>query len=269
METQTFDAIGTESVVVERMDGRIGVRKEHDPESSPVLQTRFDYGPFGVARKVTAADNTVQTIEYDRLGRPTTHTDPSTGTSTTRYNAFGEPIEQLNGAGQKTVTQYDLLGRATRVSSPDGVTTNTWDTAPLGKGRLQRSVARRRRPELHVQRQGTDHLREVGHREHHLPGQRRVRRHRPAGQHHLSRHPGPGVALQGQLHLQAQRLPATGHGRLDECLVLARRWPERGRAADQADLRQSRLRGSDATRPRSACSRQSPRARPVDSSSGI
>ena len=39
------------------------------------------------------------------------------------------------------MTQYDLLGRATRVSSPDGVTTNTWDTAPLGKGRLQRSVS--------------------------------------------------------------------------------------------------------------------------------
>ncbi len=140
-ETQTFDAIGTESVVVERMDGRIGVRKEDDPESALPLQTRFEYGPFGVARKVTAADNTVQTIEYDRLGRPTTHTDPSTGTSTTRYNAFGEPIEQLNGASEKTVTQYDLLGRATRVSSPDGVTTNTWDTAPLGKGRLQRSVS--------------------------------------------------------------------------------------------------------------------------------
>jgi YD repeat-containing protein len=140
-EAQTFDAKGTESVVVERMDGRIGVRKEDDPESSLWLQTRFDYGPFGVARKVTAADNTVQTIEHDRLGRVTRHTDPSTGTTTARYNAFGEPIEQVNGAGERTVTQYDLLGRATRVNSPDGSTTNTWDTAPLGKGRLQRSVS--------------------------------------------------------------------------------------------------------------------------------
>ncbi len=141
LETHTFDAIGTESVVVERVDGRIGVRKEDDPELTLLLQTRFEYGPFGAARKVTAADNTFQTIEYDTLGRATKHTDPSTGTSTALYNAFGEQIEQINGAGEKTVTQYDLLGRATRVTSPDGVTTNTWDTAPLGKGKLQRSVS--------------------------------------------------------------------------------------------------------------------------------
>ncbi len=79
LETRTTDAKGTQSVIAERADRRIGVRREDDPESTAWLQTRFEYGPFGVARKVTAADSTVQTIEYDRLGHHSANSNEWSG----------------------------------------------------------------------------------------------------------------------------------------------------------------------------------------------
>jgi RHS repeat-associated protein len=141
LETHMSDAMGTESVTVERVDGRIAASQEDDPESTAWLQTSFDYGPFGAVRKVTAVDGTLQTFDYDRLGRPKRHVDPSTGTSSVDYNAFGEPIEQVNGANERTVISYDILGRVTVVTSPDGSMTNDWDAAALGKGKLQRSTS--------------------------------------------------------------------------------------------------------------------------------
>jgi len=133
-ESHTYDAKGNHSFVVEAADGRIEVRKED--VVTGLLQTRFGYGPFGLLRKVTAADATVQSTNYDSLGRAKKHIDPSTGTTTASYNAFGEMLETVDGAGNTTDIDYDLLGRPVLMTSPDGSTTYTWDTAPLGKGEL-------------------------------------------------------------------------------------------------------------------------------------
>ena len=136
LETHSYDGENVHSYIVERRDGRIGSRFEDDPASTAWLETRFDYGPFGLLRGTTAADTTTQTMMYDVRGRRIQHVDPSTGTTTTVYNAFGELRHEINGAGEQTnVHLYDALGRPTRISSPDGVTTYSWDK-PLGLGKL-------------------------------------------------------------------------------------------------------------------------------------
>jgi RHS repeat-associated protein len=139
LAAHTYDARGSHSFVVERPDGQIDSRHEDDPDSTDPdawLRTRFEYGPFGTVSRVVAADGTSQTMIYDKRGRRTEHVDPSAGTTTTSYNAFGDVIEEENGAGHPVHYDYDILGRPTRITSPDGTATNTWDVSPFGKGRL-------------------------------------------------------------------------------------------------------------------------------------
>jgi RHS repeat-associated protein len=136
LETHTVEPRGTKSYTVANVDGDVESRYEDDPGSSAWLRTRFEYGPFGLASKMVAADNTVQTMEYDTLGRLDRHVDPSSGTAETSYNAFGEPVRQINGLDEETTFAYDELGRLEQTRSPDGTATNTWDTADNGIGML-------------------------------------------------------------------------------------------------------------------------------------
>jgi RHS repeat-associated protein len=135
-ETHTYDALGTHRFVAATVDGDVVTSYEDDPESDSWLETRFEYGPFGETTRVEAPDGTVQTMRYDPLGRRDRLVDPSSGTSLTGYNAFGEVTSETSGANERITTQYDQLGRVFRVESPDGVATNTWDTAEHGVGLL-------------------------------------------------------------------------------------------------------------------------------------
>jgi RHS repeat-associated protein len=135
-ETHTSDPRNTESYTVLNVDGDVESRYQDDPDSTAWLRTRFEYGPFGLTTRMTAADGSTQTTRYDTLGRVDQHVDPSSGTTESSYNAFGEPVRQTNGAGEETTLRYDDLGRITETSSPDGTATNTWDTAENGIGYL-------------------------------------------------------------------------------------------------------------------------------------
>ena len=76
-------------------------------------------------------------MHYDPLGRPDRVEDPSSGTTITTYNAFGE-VATVTDAENRVTTfdEYDPLGRVKKKTSPDGVATNTWDTAAHGIGKL-------------------------------------------------------------------------------------------------------------------------------------
>ena len=134
LETHTHDAKGNHSYVVER-GGNVESRYEDDPESTEWLRTRFEYGPFGLPSKITAADATTQTMTYDGRGRRLTLDDPSTGITTTTYNAFGEVTSETDASGGITTYIHDDLGRIKSITSPDGQATYKWDTAPNGSGR--------------------------------------------------------------------------------------------------------------------------------------
>ena len=112
-------------------------RYEDDPNSTNWLRTHFEYGPFGETTKMVAPDETAQTMHYDALGRPDRVKVPSSGVTKTTYNAFGE-VASITDAENRITTfdEYDPLGRVKKKTSPDGVATNTWDTAAHGIGKL-------------------------------------------------------------------------------------------------------------------------------------
>jgi YD repeat-containing protein len=72
----------------------------------------------------------------DPLGRPDRVITNSSGATIITYNAFGEVRSVTDAENRVTTYEYDELGRVKTKTSPDGVATNTWDTAPLGVGKL-------------------------------------------------------------------------------------------------------------------------------------
>jgi RHS repeat-associated protein len=137
LETHTYDARNVHSYLVATVDGDIGSSFEDDPSSAAWLHTGFEYRPFGELARVTAADDTVTTMEYDLLGRRERLVDPSSGITTNTYNNFGEVETETNALNQVTTYTYDNLGRVLTIASPDdGTATNTWDIAPDGVGSL-------------------------------------------------------------------------------------------------------------------------------------
>lgn len=106
-----------------------------------------EYDPVGNRTKVTNADgDALQSsvlYTYDRLGRLLTQNDPDHGIYTYTYNALGEKLTDISpkmaAASQSVSLQYDLLGRTTSRTEPEGTTTWTYDNTTggnLGKGQL-------------------------------------------------------------------------------------------------------------------------------------
>jgi YD repeat-containing protein len=107
-ETHTYDAKGVHSYTIDTVDGQVDSRYEDDPNSANWLRTRFEYGSFGETTKITAPDpdHTAQIMHYDPLGRQTRLDDPSSGTTITTYNAFGE-VATVTDA-ETRITTFDL-----------------------------------------------------------------------------------------------------------------------------------------------------------------
>ncbi|WP_145906668.1 RHS repeat-associated core domain-containing protein [Kitasatospora viridis] len=105
------------------------------------------YGYNAVGRLGTVSDNAGNTwsYSYDLTGRPTSQTDPDTGTSFTTYDQVGNVASTKDGRGQILSYSYDLLGRMTGEYNGAGTTDPTkqltsevYDT--LAKGYLTSST---------------------------------------------------------------------------------------------------------------------------------
>jgi RHS repeat-associated protein len=94
-------------------------------------QVAHQHDAFGnlVATK-DALQNTI-TIAYDQRGRKVSMNDPDTGLWTYNYNALGELVWQQSAnqrvLAQVTTMAYDLLGRMTSRTEPEGVSTWYYD----------------------------------------------------------------------------------------------------------------------------------------------
>jgi RHS repeat-associated protein len=76
-------------------------------------------------------------MQYDALGRRTDLLDADRGHTTTTYDAFGEPLTELDVNGQMHILSRDPIGRTVvDFSTQDGVATYQWDTAPYGVGKI-------------------------------------------------------------------------------------------------------------------------------------
>ncbi|RKH06292.1 hypothetical protein D7V97_22750 [Corallococcus sp. CA053C] len=118
------------------LDGRGWVVKVSEPNpAGGVLNTSFEYGPFGTVMGTESVGRHAS-MEYDVRGRRTRLADPSNGVSVTRYNAFGDTRLVEDAEEEQQVFLRDALGRTTKVVTPLGENTYSWDTAVNGVGAL-------------------------------------------------------------------------------------------------------------------------------------
>jgi RHS repeat-associated protein len=94
-------------------------------------RTRYEYDAFGaVVRVRDAANDVVATVGYDSRGFKTSTTDADRGAWTWSRNALGEVTAVRDARGQQTLFEYDALGRVTKRTAPDGVSSWTWGGTP-------------------------------------------------------------------------------------------------------------------------------------------
>jgi YD repeat-containing protein len=93
----------------------------------------------------TTAANATWSTTFDLLGRPTTHVDPDSGTTTTSYFDTGEVATSTDATGRVLAYDYDVLGR--KIGKYSGSLTGTkldawtYDTASNGVGQVASTVA--------------------------------------------------------------------------------------------------------------------------------
>jgi RHS repeat-associated protein len=126
--------------------GRPVEQKEFTDSARTTSQSLVStYDAHGKLVGVKDASGALWSYSYDVQGRVTTTDDPDKGTSTTVYDVGDRPTDVTDARGYKLHTDYDDLGRRTKLTSTyQGSTTTlsewTYDTATGGKGEPAKSV---------------------------------------------------------------------------------------------------------------------------------
>jgi RHS repeat-associated protein len=94
------------------------------------------YDPVGKLLTTTDALGNVVTATYDTRGRKISSSDPDMGTWSYSYDTLDEVVSQTDAKGQTTTFVYDKLGRQVQRTEPDMTSSWTYDSAPMGVGRL-------------------------------------------------------------------------------------------------------------------------------------
>ncbi len=118
------------------------------PSTTTVVSTAYAYGPFDVLNSVSirprggSTFTTVSSMLYDVLGRRTDLVDADRGHTLTNYDAFSEPVTDLDANGQTHIVTRDAIGRTTvDYSTQDGSAIFEWDTAANGAGKLAKATS--------------------------------------------------------------------------------------------------------------------------------
>ena len=113
------------------------------------IQTLFHFAPFGQMDRVSLPTGTVETTQYDLLGRVSKHFSPDGGTTVyISYDDFGEMLSYVHAELlANTSLYYDKLGRSTGWTTTDpesGLTTSatlSYDTQANGLGKLASAIS--------------------------------------------------------------------------------------------------------------------------------
>ncbi len=98
--------------------------RSEDPLGSA---THYEHDAFGALLRVRdASGNSVASIAYNVRGMKHSVADMDRGTWTWTRNALGETTSLRDAKGVVTRYEYDLLGRVTKRTAPDGISTWTW-----------------------------------------------------------------------------------------------------------------------------------------------
>jgi RHS repeat-associated protein len=151
LETEQIDPAGHYSYQIRDVDGRLTTSGAEVPPApgcgvclAADVKTTYQYTATPTGAVAIARDDEGHATEtqYDRRDRPVKQDDPSRGTTTVTYNGFGEPKATVHVATGETETEtYDDLGRVLTTTTPDGLTTYSWDLADHGIGRLARAMS--------------------------------------------------------------------------------------------------------------------------------
>jgi RHS repeat-associated protein len=150
-ETEHTDPAGHYSHQHHDVDGRLilsGTELPPAPGCGVCLgqdvTSTYQYGATAIGPVTTVFDDqgNAVTTQYDRRGRPVQQDDPSTGTTKVTWNGFGDAKETLRVAtGELETHTLDDLGRVLTTTTPDGLTTFTYDVATHGVGRLAQAMS--------------------------------------------------------------------------------------------------------------------------------
>jgi YD repeat-containing protein len=139
LSTRTTDPAGHASVVTRDPAGRV-IGSQTTVGGDAKGELTFGYGPFDRVTSVTDALGNVTTIDWSPTLRRLSRRDPDTGLTRSYYNGFGELRRTVDADGNAIEHVYDVAGRITQTTSPEGTTTRTYDTATYGMGQPATSV---------------------------------------------------------------------------------------------------------------------------------
>ena len=142
--THSFDASNNETYTTRDVNGRVvGTTNILDmPVPGTEVRTTYAYAPFDQVASVADDVGNVTKMHYDVRGRRVQLDDPDQGTTTFKYNAFGNLYKSTHAAsGQVKNYQHDDLGRLIWTSDPDGLTNFVWDASAHGIGRLASTLS--------------------------------------------------------------------------------------------------------------------------------
>jgi RHS repeat-associated protein len=98
--------------------------------------TSYVYDPFSNLTQITDAAGNITVHSYDVRGRKVASNDPDLGAWTYSFNVLDQLVSQTDASSNTTAVTYDLLGRMTQRAAPDLTANWTYDTAPMGIGKL-------------------------------------------------------------------------------------------------------------------------------------
>jgi RHS repeat-associated protein len=128
---------GNKKTTVNNLFDKPKTVQEGRGENTSLIQ--YTYDPIGNLLK-TDTNGQIIRLAYDELGNKISMSDPAMGEWAYAYNAFGELIYQIDAKGQEVHIEYDLLGRITKRTEPEGESTWEYDTAKHGIGKLAREA---------------------------------------------------------------------------------------------------------------------------------